>query len=245
MKVAISQPTYLPWMGYFDLIDAVDLFIVLDTVQFEKRSWQQRNRIRMPGGLQWLTVPVKSRGHFEQLVREVEICDPQFAENHIRTIELAYRRAPYFRQYFPRLAEVLHDKSKGALIELNLDLIRCFLEALDIRTPLITASSLNQSGKRTELLANLCAAAGASHYVSPIGSAIYLLGEKDILLDRGVEILFHHYEHPVYRQVFSPFEPYASVVDLLFNEGDRALEILRSGRRAPYSVEEIAFASAV
>lgn len=245
MKVAISQPTYLPWMGYFDLIDAVDLFIVLDTVQFEKRSWQQRNRIRMPGGLQWLTVPVKSRGHFEQLVREVEICDPQFAENHIRTIELAYRRAPYFRQYFPRLAEVLHDKSKGALIELNLDLIRCFLEALDIRTPLITASSLNQSGKRTELLANLCAAAGASHYVSSIGSAIYLLGEKDILLDRGVEILFHHYEHPVYRQLFSPFEPYASVVDLLFNEGDRALEILRSGRRAPYSVEEIAFASAV
>jgi len=245
MKVAICQPTYLPWMGYFDLIDEVDLFIVLDTVQFEKRSWQQRNRIRMPGGLQWLTVPVKSRGLYEQLVREVEICSSRFAEDHIRTIELAYRRAPYFREYFPRLAEVLHDKSAGALMELNLGLIQWLLEAFDIHTPLVTASSLNQSGKRTELLGNLCAASGASQYVSPVGSAAYLLAEKDILLDRGVEILFHHYEHPVYRQVFSPFEPYASVVDLLFNEGDRALEILRSGRRTPYGVEEIAFASAV
>ena len=107
MKVAISQPTYLPWIGYFDLIDQVDRFVFLDTVQFEKRSWQQRNRIRTAEGLLFLTVPVIVKGRFEQKIKDVEIESPFFVRKHLRTIESNYRRAPFFGQYFEELAGLL------------------------------------------------------------------------------------------------------------------------------------------
>ena len=107
MKIAISQPTYLPWIGYFDLIDQVDVFVLLDDVQFEKRSWQQRNRIKTPLGLQWLTVPVISRGRREQLINQVEIETPQFSRDHCRAVEHNYRRAQFFEHYFNELSSQL------------------------------------------------------------------------------------------------------------------------------------------
>lgn len=231
MKAAINQPTYLPWIGYFDLIDQVDVFILLDNVQFGKRSWQQRNRVRMPDGLQWLTVPVKTQGRFGQRIHEVEISEPEFWHKHTRTIEIAYSRTPYFAQYFPGLAKLLEDHSSGLLVELSVSLIRWFCAALEISTPLIVASSLNQSGKRTELLANLCTAVGANEYISPAGSVAYLAEEENIMRQRGIDVRFQNYCHPVYRQDFDPFLPYASVIDLLFNQGPESGEILRSGRR--------------
>jgi len=239
MKIAINQPTYLPWMGYFDLIDQVDLFVILDNVQFEKQSWQQRNRIKTAAGLQWLTVPVKFRGRFGQLIGDVEIRDSSFWCNHVRAIELAYRRAPYFDRYFSQLKSILEKQAAGRLVELNLGLLRWLLDVLEIRTPLKLASGLGQGGKRTELLANICDTVGATEYLSPLGSASYLLSEQDILRHCGIGILFQNYAHPEYRQLFPPFEPFASVLDLLFNEGDRALQILRSGRRAAYLSHEL------
>lgn len=239
MRMAINQPAYLPWIGYFDLIDQVDLFVVLDNVQFEKQSWQQRNRIKTPNGLQWLTVPVKFRGRLGQLIKDVEIRDSEFVVNHLRGIELAYRRSPYFHRYFPPLKRRFHGMSGGLLVDLNLTLLYWLMECLGIRTPMVKASTLEQSGKRTELLGNICAVAGAKQYISPLGSAAYLLPEQGILQSRGVEVLFQNYEHPVYRQMFPPFEPFASVIDLLFNEGDAALEILRSGRRECLSGQEL------
>ena len=231
MRIAINQPAYLPWIGYFDLLDQVDLFVVLDNVQFQRQSWQQRNRIKTPSGLQWLTVPVKFRGRFGQLIQDVEIRDSGFCVHHLRGIELAYRRSAYFDRYFPSLKERLDGMSAGLLVDLNLTLLHWLTESLGISTPMVKASTLEQRGKRTELLGNICAAAGAKQYVSPLGSAAYLLPEQGVLQSRGVEVLFQIYEHPVYRQRFHPFRPFASVIDLLFNEGDAALEILRSGRR--------------
>ena len=121
MKVAISQPTYLPWMGYFDLMDQVDVFVILDSVQFEKRSWQQRNRIKTLAGLQWLTVPVAVRGKQGQLIHEVEIQEPAFWENHLRNIELNYRRTPHFETYYTQFANVYKESlSSFRLVDLNL-----------------------------------------------------------------------------------------------------------------------------
>jgi hypothetical protein len=244
LKVAINQPTYLPWIGYFDLIDQVDLFVVLDNVQFAKQSWQQRNRIRAGDGLLWLTVPVHFRGRFGQLIRDVEIRDPKFSDDHIRAIEIAYRRSPYFDKYFPGLKGRLEDPDKGLLLNLNLNLIAWALEILGIATPFVKASSLNVSGKRTELLANICERVGANQYVSPLGSAEYLLAEQDVLRRRGVGIFFQNYAHPEYRQVFTPFEPYASIIDLIFNCGERAAAVMRSGRREPYSIERLSMMQA-
>src|SRR5436305_2802710 len=120
MKAAISQPTYLPWIGYFDLIDQVDQFVVLDNVQFAKQSWQQRNRIKTAAGLQWMTVPLEFRGRLGQQIREVKIRDAGCFEDHLRAVELAYRRAPFFSQYFPALRSILESFRSGSMLaELN------------------------------------------------------------------------------------------------------------------------------
>jgi WbqC-like protein len=232
MRVAICQPTYLPWLGYFDLMDQVDAFVLLDTVQFEKQSWQQRNRIKTPTGLQWLTVPVVFRGRLGQQIREVEIRDPEFTRKHLRAIQLNYARSPYATKYLPELSAVLGGVQQNrSLADLNLRLIQWLVRTLGIETPLILASSLDQPGKRTELLANICRRLGASEYFSPLGSADYLLDEMQCLSSAGVATFFHHYEHPTYQQPFPPFLAFASALDLILNEGDRALKIVRSGRR--------------
>jgi len=239
VKIAISQPTYLPWVGYLDLMDQVDLFVVLDNVQFVKQSWQQRNRIRTAAGLQWLTVPVKLHGRFGRLISEVEIREPDFHVDHLRAVELAYRRTPNFDAYFSEIREQLSIRQSELLVDLTLSLLTWIAEKLPIKTPLVRASTLGQSGKRTELLANICSTLGATTYISPAGSADYLLLEEDLLTERGVEVLFHHYEHPAYRQLHKPFTPFASAIDLMFNEGAEALSIIRSGRRPCYSVTEM------
>jgi WbqC-like protein family len=240
LKIAINQPTYLPWIGYFDLIDQVDLFVLLDQVQFVKQSWQQRNRIKTANGLQWLTIPVMCRGRFGQLIKDAEIRDPDFCRKHIRAIELAYRRSPYFTTYFPALSARLEELSSGLLADLNIGLIRLLMEFLGISTPLVRASALPVVGKRTQLLANICQLVGATEYVSPLGSAEYLIPEQALLCGRGTAIAFQHYQHPEYRQSHSPFESFASVLDLLFNCGPNALDIVRSGRREPYSTDDLA-----
>jgi hypothetical protein len=239
VKIAICQPTYLPWLGYFDLLDQVDAFVLLDDVQFEKRSWQQRNRIKGPSGLIWLTIPVIVHGRYEQRIREVQIENGGFAPKHLRALEMNYRRASFFNSYLPTVASVL-GKTQRWLSELNVELIRVAADILRFRTPVVLASSLEQGGKRTELLANICTEVGATEYLSPIGSAAYLLDELHVLTDRGIKVTFHNYTHPEYRQLFPPFVPYACVLDLLFNEGDRSCEIIRSGRGVPFSVEQVA-----
>jgi hypothetical protein len=231
VKVAIAQPTYLPWLGYFDLIDQVDAFVILDHVQFEKQSWQQRNRIKTPQGLQWLTVPVIVRGRFGQSIREVEIRDSEFWRKHLRSVEVNYHRAAFFEEYFHDFAERQERCERSHLLELNVQFIEWFMSILEIRTSLFFSSELNAPGKRTQLLANICSCLGATTYVSPIGSAAYLLQEIDLLERRSIEVRFHNYQHPEYRQMFPPFVPCASILDLVFNEGKLAPDIVRSGRR--------------
>jgi len=241
MRIAICQPTYLPWLGYFDLMEQVDTFVLLDTVQFERQSWQQRNRIKTPTGLQWLTVPVIFRGRLEQKVHEVEIRDVEFRRKHLRGIEINYARAPFLHEHLPALARILQGVNAGAhLAELNLRLIQWFAGILGIHTPLVLASSLDVQGNRTQLLANICGELGAAQYVSPIGSAEYLLSEIDVLSNAGVETVFHNYHHPEYMQQFPPFLPFASVIDLIFNEGCRSIDIIRSGRSVCLTPSEVA-----
>lgn len=240
MKAAISQPTYLPWMGYFDLIDQVDRFIFLDTVQFEKRSWQQRNRIKSQGGLSLLTVPASVKGRFAQKILDVEIESPHFVRKHLRSVEASYRRAPFFHKYFPGLAEILQECAPTTrLADLNIALITWMCRALGVTTPLLRASEIPQTGARSELLLSICQALKASSYLSSLGSADYLLQEVHQFSAAGIEVSFQHYEHPVYSQQFPPFCSHASALDLIFNAGENSLEILRSGRRPALRPEEL------
>ncbi len=239
MKIAIAQPTYLPWLGYFDLLDQVDHFVLLDTVQFEKQSWQQRNRIKTPSGLQWITVPAAFRGKLSQRIVDVEIREPEFWRNHLRAIELNYRRCPFFEKYYPTFEELLRSSATNLrLADLNVSLISWLMRALRLKTPIVRSSQLAVDGKRTHLLAEICNLLSADVYISPLGSADYLLQDLAILTDRNVKVYFQHYEHPVYRQNFSPFQSHACLLDLLFNEGEESLEIIRSGRRTPFTPAE-------
>jgi UDP-2,4-diacetamido-2,4,6-trideoxy-beta-L-altropyranose hydrolase len=240
-KIAICQPTYLPWLGYFDLIDQVDVFVLLNSVQFQRQSWQHRNRLKTPSGLRWLTVPVMFRGRFGQLINKVQIRDGEFWRHHLRAIELNYRRAPFFDRYFGDLSSQIKTRSSSPALmaELDIHLIEWFMNVLGIRTKVLLSSDLEHPGKRIELLANICTSLGGKQYVSPLGSAAYLLQGIDVMSDKGIDVVFQHYEHPTYRQLFPPFCPYASVLDLIFNEGERALDILRSGRRVPFLPAEV------
>jgi len=240
MKAAILQPAYLPWLGFFDLMDQVDTFVLLDNVQFEKRSWQQRNRIKSPAGLLWLTVPVKSRGRFEQQIAQAEIGEPDFWRDHLRSIEMNYRRAPFFTNYFEECAGIFRTSGGGLLIDLTSTLIKWLARKLGVNTPILRASDLQKAGKRTELLTDLCVKLHASQYLSPIGSAVYLLAEMELMNSRGIAVTFQNYVHPEYTQLFPPFIPYASVLDLLFNEGPGSLARIRDGRREPFRPEQVA-----
>lgn len=232
MRVAAMQPTYLPWIGYFDLMDQVDAFVLLDDAQFCKRSWHQRNRILGPEGLQWLTVPVTARRG--QAINEVELAEPSFWQRHVRAIEWNYARATYVAPTVALLRSVFDsDDPWASLSDMTVALIETIRSELGIETRVVTASSLGVDGKRGERLARLCEQLGASEYVSPVGSADYLADDAGAFETRGIGVVFHHFDHPAYAQMHGEFTPYASVIDLLCNEGPRALEVIRGGRRTP------------
>jgi hypothetical protein len=227
----IMQPTYLPWIGYFDLMDQADVFIFLDNVQFSKQSWQQRNRIRTKKGLEWLTIPVKSKGKFGQFINQVTVTRSKiFPQTHLRAIELNYHQTPFYNNYFPGLQEIL-DGDIHLLNEININIIIWVSKLMGINIQFIRSSDLNIEGKRSDLLVQLCKKLNANQYLSPMGSKEYLVEDLNVFLSQGIKVFLHNYDHPEYNQVYTPFLPYAAIIDLLFNHGERSLEIIRSGRR--------------
>lgn len=227
--IAIMQPTYLPWLGYFDLMDRVDSFVLLDSVQFSKRSWQQRNRIKGPDGALWLSVPVLSKGLRAQLIADVEI-DPSasFADKHLRTIAHLYADAPFFQRYMDPLSAILRGKRR-LLADMNIELMEWMCRCMEISTETVRSSSLEAAGKRVDLLIAICRELGADRYISPEGSRGYIQ-ENDLFGSNGIELIYHEYRHPEYRQAHGPFVPYLSALDLLLNEGPNSLSVIRAGR---------------
>lgn len=223
------QPTYLPWMGYFDLIDQADTFVFLDDVDFTKQSWQQRNRIKTPNGVQWLTVPILWRGHSGQKILDVIINQTsKYKEKHIKTITQSYGKAPFFNLYFEEFSSILV-KPYQLLGNLNIDLIAWLCEKLGIYTKLIRSSGLNVNGKKVQRLINILRAFDADCYLSPPGSRKYI-EENNLFVSEDIELIYHNYQHPHYNQLHGDFVPYLSIIDLISNEGSKSLDIIRKGR---------------
>lgn len=227
MIVSINQPAYLPWLGYFDRIARSDLHLVLDHVQFEKNSMANRNRILGANGSTMITVPVRTAGKFGDLSINDLLIDHArpWNKKHWNAISQSYGKARYFeghRDWFERfyscswthLSPLLHE-STGYL-----------LDALGIGTRIVKTSELNVAGSKSELVLNLCKEVGASTYLSGPFGRDYL----DVVgfAEAGVKIEFQDYRHPVYQQLRGGFEPYMSVIDLLFNCGDSSLGILKN-----------------
>jgi hypothetical protein len=215
------QPTYLPWSGYFALMQSVDLFIYLDTVQFARRSWQQRNQIKTPAGAQWLTVPVRTKGKRDQAIADVEI-EGDFSSRHRKTIESSYRKAPFFD------AALLPELPPAGLCDLNVTLIERIKVRLGIATPTMRASELNGSGTRADLLASLCREVGGTEYVSPPGSRAYL-DASDAFERCGIPVRYFEFQHPEYPQLHGDFLPYMSCVDMLFCCGENSRDLIAGG----------------
>lgn len=226
MRVAIMQPTYLPWLGYFDMMNSVDMFVLLDNVQFEKKSWQQRNRIRSRRGELLLTIPVRTSGRFEQEIREVEI-DPStgFTRKHIRSIASSYQRAPHVDETLPQLAALI-EKTSLPLSAFNEALIRCMADILQVPTMIVNGSSLKATGNRTQLTVNQCLELGADHFLAAEGSRSYI-SEETAFAKHGIAVEYHHFVHPTYPQLYGDFIPNLSAIDLILNCGRDAVRYLR------------------
>jgi hypothetical protein len=236
MVVAVMQPTYLPWLGYFDLMDQSDVFVFLDTVQFEKRSWQQRNRIKTAQGELYLTVPVLGSCH--QTIAEVEINNnADWRRKHWATLEMSYRKSPCWSHYGSVLQRI-YEREWGRLADLNIEVVTQLAGALGIRAKLERTSQMPPlPGRKAEPLVALCRQFQADTYLSPLGSRAYLDSEAPFA-EQGIALRFQSYEHPIYPQRYSTFIPFLSVVDLLMNVGEGSLELLRSGRRPATALSE-------
>jgi hypothetical protein len=226
VKVAIHQPHYLPWLGYLAKWATADLFIFLDTVQFEKQGWQNRNRIKTPEGPRWLTVPVRAR--LGMNVAEVEIDTRQaWARRHLHAIEHAYARAACFPRYAGALRE-FYDRAWTRLAPLAVASAGWLAAAVGIATPTRLASELGVAvTDPTGRLIALCRAVGATVYLAGRDGARYMdLGQFQAA---GIEVCVQEYVHPVYDQPHGEFVPFLSGLDLLLTQGDEALTILRRG----------------
>lgn len=227
--VAIMQPTFLPWIGYFALISYVDEFILLDTVQFDRRSWQQRNRIPTLNGELLLTVPVMKKGKMSQPICEVQIVDDgrSLFEKMYRSISFNFSKSKYFNLYKEEFYEILMSES-NSLSRLNTKIIKWGCKKLGITTSIINSSDLEVEGKREDLLLNICIARNAKKYISVEGSEAYLKNSR-IFSQGRVSLEYFNYQHPKYHQETQTFVPFMSFVDLLFNNGTDSLRILQSG----------------
>ena len=226
MILTAHQPVYLPWLGLFHKIALADLFCYFDIVQYQRKDYNNRNKIKTSNGELWLSVPVESKNHLSKNVSKILIVQDNWVKKHLKSIELNYKKTPFFKDYFPELQSILINDSKDSLGYLNLKLLEYFMECLKIDTPIVKASDCSFEGIGSDLVLDMCVKLGADNYIFGEQGKNY----ADVKAFKEAEIVveFQNYIHPVYRQMGRDFLPYMSIIDLLFNEGDKSYEILMS-----------------
>ena len=224
MKAAIHQLQYWPGLRFFAKMRAAGLFIYLDDVQFEKREFQNRNRIHTARGWQYLTAPVISKGRFSQKINEVELDNTaEWRADHLRAIKLNYARAPFFKEYLPGL-EALYGRDYRLLSDLALSTMDFLKDGFAIKTPVKFSSEFKVEAASSARLARLCAAAGAGEYLSGAGARAYL--DPGVFSFAGIKISWQDFDPRPYPQAFPGFEPDMSALDLLLNCGPAAGDYL-------------------
>ncbi|HRH03974.1 MAG TPA: WbqC family protein [Bacteroidia bacterium] len=214
MKVVILQSNYIPWKGYFDLINEADVFVFYDEVKYTKRDWRNRNKIYNKNGLHWLTIPVDN-SFANNKISEVVI-DSEWQETHFRSLYMGYRAAPYFHQLEPLIEDYLHQKKWTSLKELNHYLIIKISEMLGITTRFVDSATLNLDGDRVQRLVNICTQLGATEYISGPAAEEYLKDSHHLFHEKNLKLSFKSYPvYPTYKQMAEPFEHAVSILDLI------------------------------
>lgn len=223
MKVAIHQPQYLPWPGYFNKILQCDIFVFLDDVQYKKNEWQNRNKIKTATGEQWLTVPVHYK--FGQKINEVKIDNKIFwFKDHLKSIKINYSKSIFFHEFFPYVENFLN-KEYEKLVDVNIESVKMILFYLGIKKKIVLSSDLQVEGEKTQRLVNICKKLKADVYVSGIGAKDYL--EIEEFKKNNIKVVFQQYTTPEYPQLFGKFIPNLSIIDMIFNTGkEKTLELI-------------------
>jgi hypothetical protein len=223
MKCVIVQPSYIPWRGFFHLVQKADVFVFYDDVQYDKRGWRNRNRIKTCTGSQWLTIPVMNKGTQTNRISIKEICvnwDRRWNETHWQTLEHAYGKAPYFRDY-RELLKSFYQRRPQFLAEFTIDFTIALAGALGLTNKrYLRSSSLPARGQKTDRLLSILKNLGATHYISGPSAKEYI--EEYKFKEAGITLEYMVYTYPEYRQLYPPFDPNVSILDLLFMTGPKA-----------------------
>ncbi len=227
MILTAHQPVYLPWLGLFHKIALSDAFFYFNDVQYLEKDWNNRNKIKTKTEAIWLTVPVLSKGYREKKIREIEINNSlNWRNKHWKSIYLNYKKAPFFNRYSD-FFEDTYKKEWQYLADLNEYMLKWFLKELGINVEYHKASELNFEGHKSDLVLDMCKKLGANLYI--FGALGKDYAKEENFNKDGIKIYFQDYKHPEYPQLHNGFLPYMSIIDLLFNCGEKSLGILMQG----------------
>lgn len=238
MIATIHQPEHLPWLGFFDKMRQADVLVLLDTTQFAKDDFQNRNRIKTKSGSSWLTVPVFKKGKSKQLIIEAEISDDRKWRNRCWSlIYQNYREAPYFAEH-KSFFEALYARKWSKLVDLNITIIQYLAEQLGLKTKLITASELDIYEQGSTIVnLTICRSLGADVYLSGRYGKQYL--DETQFAEHNIKVEYQDFQHPVYPQLWGEFLSHMSTIDLLFNCGASSLKIIAQANSPAIRMEEL------
>lgn len=240
MIITIHQPEHLPWLGLFNKIAKAQKYVILDSVQYEKNYFQNRNRIMGTNGVQWISIPVSNKGHMDGSIAKTLIAsDPKNAkwkEKYLQTIIQSYKKYPFFSEVFPLLEEAINTETEY-FCDINIAIIRSFCDALDIHPEYVRSSDLNVSGLKSDLILDICKAAEADVYIAGPSGRDYL--DMNSFKEAGIEVVFNDYHHPEYPQRKSEtFISHLSALDLFMNVGFKeAKQIIMSGNENMFNFD--------
>jgi WbqC-like protein family len=227
-KVAVVQSNYIPWKGYFDLINLVDEFILFDDMQYTRRDWRNRNKIKTPNGVDWLTIPVDVKGKYCQKINETLVSDSCWRQHHWKAIAQNYSRSRYFKNYRDLFQELYLGSEERSLSQINYRFLEAICQILGITTKLSWSMDYCLVEGKNERLIELCKQCGTSTYISGPSARGYI--DEGKFENEGIIVEYMDYsEYPEYPQLYPPFEHFVSVIDVIFNLGHRSREaMLRS-----------------
>lgn len=225
-KIAILQSNYIPWKGYFDIINMVDEFILYDEVQYTKNDWRNRNKIKTSQGIQWLTIPVRQKT-LEQKINETKVLDNRWRKKHWNTVQQAYSKAPYFKVYKDIFEKLYLDNNDEYLSQINYNFILAICDILGIKTKIRWSREFNLLDGQTEKLLGICKECNVDVYLSGPAAKDYF--DEELAKRENIKVEWMDYSgYSEYNQLFKPFEHGVTILDLIFNEGRNATKFMKS-----------------
>lgn len=226
-KILITQSNYIPWKGYFDAIQLVDEVILYDDVQYTKRDWRNRNQIKTPQGVQWLSIPLKVKGRYFQAIKDTKINNSKWKEKHWKTLKANYSMASFFKEYQDIIEDLYLDCKEEYLSLINYRFLEGINKILGIKTPMRFSSDFELVEGKTERLVDLCKKVGATDYYSGPSAKHYI--EERLFKQENINVHYLNYtNYPEYEQLYPPFTHTVSVLDLIFMEGEKASAYMKN-----------------